>query len=68
MSMKALKQKTHKEEPAMVRTSLTLPEDLWKATQHRAIETRSSLRQIIIEALTAHLKTSAKSGGGKREA
>lgn len=46
----------------MVRTSLTLPEDLWKKTQHRAIETRSSLRQIIIEALTAHLKTPAKKG------
>lgn len=44
----------------MVRTSLTLPEDLWKACQHRAIETRSSLRQIIIEALTAYLKTPSK--------
>jgi hypothetical protein len=41
----------------MVRTSLTLPEDLWKSVQHRAVETRSSLRQIIIEALTVHLKT-----------
>lgn len=46
----------------MVRTSLTLPEDLWKATQHRAVETRSSLRQIIIEALTSHLKTPPKKG------
>lgn len=46
----------------MVRTSLTLPEDLWKATQHRAIETRSSLRQIVIEALTAYLKTPSKRG------
>lgn len=60
MSMKTLKQKPHKEEPAMVRTSLTLPEDLWKATQHRVIETRSSLRQIVIEALEAYLKTPPK--------
>jgi hypothetical protein len=60
--MKTSKQKTHTEEPAMVRTSLTLPEDLWKACQHRAIETRSSLRAIIIEALTAYLKTSPKKG------
>ena len=44
----------------MVRTSLTLPEDLWKATQHRAIETRTSLRQIVIEALQAYLKTSKR--------
>lgn len=44
----------------MVRTSLTLPEDLWKATQHRAIETRSSLRQIVIEALELYLKTPPK--------
>ena len=44
----------------MVRTSLSLPEDLWKATQHRAIETRTSLRQIIIEALQAHLKTTPR--------
>jgi hypothetical protein len=44
----------------MVRTSLTLPEDLWKATQHRAIETRTSLRQIVIEALQAYLKTPIK--------
>jgi predicted GNAT superfamily acetyltransferase len=58
--MKTSRQKTHKEEPAMVRTSLALPEDLWKETQHRAIETRTSLRQIIIEALTAYLKTPSK--------
>lgn len=44
----------------MVRTSLALPEDLWKLTQHRAIETRSSLRQIIIEALQVYLKTPSK--------
>lgn len=44
----------------MVRTSLTLPEALWKATQHRAIETRTSLRQIVIEALQAYLKTPSK--------
>ncbi|MBI2882640.1 MAG: CopG family transcriptional regulator [Candidatus Methylomirabilis oxyfera] len=44
----------------MVRTSLTLPEDLWKACQHRAIETRSSLRAIIIEALTAYLNPPSK--------
>ena len=48
----------------MVRTSLALPEDLWKETQHRAIETRSSLRQIVIDALEAHLKTSPKKGKG----
>jgi hypothetical protein len=58
--MKTSKQRIHKEEPAMVRTSLALPEDLWKATQHRAIETRSNLRQIIIEALQAYLKTQPK--------
>lgn len=46
----------------MVRTSLTLPEALWKAAQHRAIETRTSFRQVLIDALEAHLKTSAKKG------
>lgn len=46
----------------MVRTSLALPEDLWKATQHRAIETRTSLRQIIIEALHTYLKTPPEGG------
>lgn len=44
----------------MVRTSLALPEDLWKAVQHHAIETRSNLREIVIEALQAYLKTPRK--------
>lgn len=44
----------------MVRTSLALPEDIWKAVQHHAIETRSNLREIVIEALQAYLKTSKK--------
>jgi hypothetical protein len=58
--MTALRQKRNitkpatKEEP-MVRTSLALPEALWKAAQHRGIETRTSFRQVLIDALEHYL-------------
>ncbi len=40
-----------------VKTTVILPEDLWLKVKARAAEERSSLRQVIIEALKKHLKS-----------
>ena len=43
-----------------VKTSVWLPEALWKRAKVRAVEERVDLRDVIIAALTAYLK--AKKG------
>jgi predicted transcriptional regulator len=39
-----------------MKTSLDIPDDLWKAAKHLAVEEHKDLRDIIIEALKDHLK------------
>ena len=39
-----------------VKTTVDLPEDLWRAAKIRALDERSDLRQIIIAALETYLK------------
>jgi hypothetical protein len=51
---------------ATVKTTVALPESLWRATKMRAIEERTDLRRIIIAALEAYLSAS-KTGKGKEE-
>lgn len=44
-------------EPApKVKTSLELPEELWRAAKIRAMEERSDLKSVLIAALEAYLK------------
>lgn len=40
----------------MVKTTVDLPEKLWKAAKIQAMEERSDLRSVIIRALEAYLK------------
>ena len=47
-----------------VKTTVLLPELLWRAAKIRAMDERSDLRQVIIAALEAYLK---KSGKERRE-
>jgi hypothetical protein len=47
----------------MVKTTVDLPEALWRTAKVRALDERTDLRSVIIEALTAHLKTRPKKGG-----
>jgi hypothetical protein len=44
-----------------VKTTIDLPEDLWRAAKVRAMDERTDLRSVVIAALRAHLK---KSKGG----
>ena len=48
-----------REEPR-VKTSLQLPESLWKAVKVRAAEERRGFRLIVIAALEAYLKSQDK--------
>ena len=47
------------EEPR-VKTSLQVPEDLWKAIKIRAAEERTDFRSIVIAALEAYVKLRQK--------
>jgi hypothetical protein len=42
---------------AVVRTSLVLPRELWKAAHVRALDEHSDLRSVIVAALELYLKT-----------
>ncbi len=47
----------------MVKTSLYLPEDLWKAAKHLAVEEGLDLRDLIIRGLELVVKGRGKKGG-----
>lgn len=51
------------EKPKTVKTTVTLPEGLWRRAKVRALEEHCDLRDLIIEALTRHL---ASPKGGAR--
>lgn len=53
-------------EAKTVKTTVRIPEDLWKAARVRAIEDRADFQDIVIRALAAYLKTSPPRRGGKR--
>lgn len=48
-----------------MKTSVEIPDDLWKAAKHKAIEEGIDLKGIIIKALEEYLKK-AKRGGDKK--
>jgi hypothetical protein len=45
-----------------VKTTVDLPESIWRAAKIRAMDERKDLRAVIIDALTAHLRTKSKEG------
>ena len=45
---------------AVVKTTVDLPEPLWRAVKIRAMDERTDLRAIVIAALDAYLKTRLK--------
>jgi hypothetical protein len=51
----------------MKKTSLAIPDDLWKAAKHLAIEQGVDLKDVIIQALAKHLKTQSEKKGGTEE-
>jgi hypothetical protein len=46
-----------KEDPPMQKTALRFPEPLWRALKFRAIDEHTTLQQLVIDAVTAFLKT-----------
>ena len=46
-----------------VKTTVDLPESLWRAAKIRAMDERTDLRSVIIAALEAYLKTKPKKEG-----
>jgi hypothetical protein len=49
-----------REEPTLVKTTLLLPPPLWRAAKVRALDERTNLKQIMVNALQAYLKTPKK--------
>lgn len=52
-----------------MKTSVDIPDDLWKSAKILAVEESKDLRDIIIEALQEHLskKVKVKNKGGKEK-
>lgn len=48
-----------------VKTTVDLPEPLWRAAKLRAMDERTDLRAVVIAALEAYLKTKRKKEGGR---
>ena len=59
--MKNKTPKQNKQKEQMVKTTMSLPERLWKATKIRAIETGVDAQDIVAEALREHLTKGRKS-------
>jgi hypothetical protein len=57
--------KPTKEEP-MVKTTVDLPETLWRAAKVRAVDERSDLRSVVAAALELYLKTTKPRKEGER--
>ncbi len=65
MSPRPRKVKAQGSEPTMIRTTLELPEELWRQAKVRAID-EGDLRTVMIRALEEYLSRSAKAKkGGK---
>jgi len=47
------------------KTSLWLPDDIWRAAKIRAVDERTDFRRVVIAALAAYLKTPIKKGGSR---
>jgi hypothetical protein len=62
MSLKPRKPAAGKEGVPVVKTTVHLPEDLWRAAKIRALEERRDLRDLLIEGLQLVL---ARKKGGK---
>ncbi len=43
-----------------MKTSLTLPEEVWKAAKIRAVQEGRNLQEVVAEALRLYLKTKGK--------
>jgi hypothetical protein len=44
----------------LVKTTLLLPPPLWRAAKVRAVDERTNLKQIVVKALQAYLRTPLK--------
>jgi hypothetical protein len=49
-----------------MRTMVDLPEDLWRASKIRAMDERTTLKEIMVKALWAYLKTPKVKKEGQR--
>ncbi len=50
----------------MVKTTMVLPKDVWKAAKIRAVEEDRDLNAVVIAAVEAYLKTRPRKEGGRR--
>jgi len=50
----------------MVRTTIRVPEDLWRRVKIRAIDEGTSVQEIVTVALKAYLKAPVRKTGGAR--
>jgi hypothetical protein len=49
-----------REELPLVKTTLLLPPPLWRAAKLRALDERTNLKQVVVNALQAYLRTPTK--------
>ncbi len=55
-----------RKEGRTVKTTVDLPEILWRAAKIRAMDERKDLRQVVISALEQYLQMKPKKGGGRK--
>ena len=57
--------KLYRRQKRTVKTTVELPESLWRAAKIRAMDERTDLRRVIIAALEGYLKTKPRKEGGR---
>jgi hypothetical protein len=49
--------------PSLVKTTVELPQELWRASKIRAMDDQTDLRSVVIAALRAYLELPANAAG-----
>lgn len=57
--------KPYRKENRTAKTTVDLPEALWRAAKIRAMDERTDLRRVVIAALEGYLKTKPRKEGGR---
>ena len=57
--------KPYRKRNRTVKTTVDLPESLWRAARIRAMDERTNLRKVVIAALEGYLKTKPRKEGGR---
>ncbi len=62
---KTMKQSNHSKEEQRMKTTVEIPQELWREAKIRAMDEGTDFRTVVIAALEAYLKTKTRKEAGR---